>query len=657
MLKRAWSTIEFKAIDEDQRIIEGVASTPATDRYEDVVEPMGAQYKLPLPFLWQHQHGTPIGWVEDVKTTASGIRVRVRIAAAGVTAEIDKAWSLIKAGLVRGLSIGFTPLESAHINGTYGYHFTKWDWLELSAVTVPANAEATITSIKSFDTEHLRAASGESAAGSRAVRIKTLPGVPGNAKRKPTGDATMAKMTYREQIAAAEATVAASITRQEEIMKGATEAGRTLDDAEKQEFDNLDVEIKTVGDHIARLKRLADRAREEAQPVQPKTEDVPADATVQRAPSGIVSVRSNLEPGIGFARFAKAMYLAPGNPLQAEAYIKSNAAWRDQREGLVQLVKAAVAAGDTTTSGWASELVYAQNLMNEFIEYLRPMTIIGQIDTWRRVPFNVRMGSMTGGTTGYWVGQGKPIPVSKGTTSSTSLGITKAAGIAALDEELMRSSSPSAEVLIRGDLAKAVAYICDTSLIDPNQGGTANVQPASLTYGVTAVAATGTAYANLSADIQSLIGTMTDADVDVSQVVLVMSPRTALALSLMVTSLGQQQFPTMTASGGTLFGFRVVVSRHVAAITGSPDFGRMIVAINPEEIFLADEGEVMVEASREASLELLDNPTNASTGSTVATSMVSMFQTHSVALKAVRFINWTKRRSTACQYIRNALYA
>jgi hypothetical protein len=71
--------------------------------------------------------------------------------------------------------------------------------------------------------------------------------------------------------------------------------------------------------------------------------------------------------------------------------------------------------------------------MNEFIEYLRPMTIIGQIDAWRRVPFNVRMGSMTGGTTGYWVGQGKPIPVSKGTTSSTSLGITKAAGIAVSD--------------------------------------------------------------------------------------------------------------------------------------------------------------------------------------------------------------------------------
>lgn len=648
-MKRAWSTIEFKAVDEDKRIIEGIASTPSTDRYEDVVEPGGAQYKLPLPFLWQHRHSEPIGWVEDVKTSADGIRVRVRMAAAGVTEEIDKAWSLIKAGLVRGLSIGFSPIESAHINGTYGYHFTKWDWLELSAVTVPANSDCSITSIKSIDQEHLRAVSGNSA-GSTVVRLKSSPGVPGHVK--PPKDTRM-KKTYQEQLAAFEAKALADQQRMDELMEKAADEGRTFNDEEKTEFAQLEGETKEVGEHIARLKALIERNKQTAEPAK---EEKGAEIT-SRPSSGIISVKSNLPPGIGFARFAKAMYLAEGNPLHAEELIKATKGWADQREGLIQLTKTAIPAGDTTTAGWASELVYAQNLVNEFIEYLRPMTIIGQIDNWRRVPFNVRMGSMTGGTTGYWVGQGAPIPMSKGTTSSTSLAITKAAGLAALDEELVRSSSPSAEALIRNDLAAAVAQISDTSLIDPNQGGTANVQPQSLTYSATAVPATGTNYAALSADIQSLVGTMTDADVDVSGVTLVMAPRTALALSLMVTSLGQQQFPTMTATGGTLFGFRVIVSRYVASITGSPDFGRMIVAINAPEVFLADEGQVAIDVSREASIQMLDNPTNTSTGSTTATAMVSMFQTHSIALKAVRFINWTKRRSTACQYIRNALYA
>lgn len=654
MLKRAWSTIEFKAVDEDKRLIEGIASTPATDRYEDVVEPEGAQYKLPLPFLWQHQHSTPIGWVEDVKTSKSGIRVRVRMAAAGVTEEIDKAWSLIKAGLVRGMSIGFTPIESAHINGTYGYHYTKWDWLELSAVTVPANADCSITSIKSIDQEHLRAVSGDHAGGSRVVRLKTAPGVPGKSKPRPKDTDIMAKKTYREQIEAFEAKSAASQSRMDELMAAAADEGRTFDDKEKQEFETLESEVKEVGEHLVRLKAMAERMKTESTVV---TEHKGIESPPARVPAGQIRVASNIPKGIGFARYAKALYMSEGNPQEAERIVRNHPGWKDQVDALVSLIKTAVPAGDTTTAGWASELVYAQNLQAEFIEYLRPMTIIGQIDGWRRVPFNVRMGSMTGGTTGYWVGQGKPIPVSKGTTSSTSLGITKAAGIAALDEELVRSSSPSAEALIRDDLAAAVAYICDTSMIDPNQGGTANVQPASLTYSATARAASGTNYAALSADIQYIIGTMTDADVDPSAVVLVMAPRTALALTLMVTSLGLPQFPTMTATGGTLFGFRVVVSRFVGAISGSPDYGNMIVAINTREIFLADEGAVAIDVSREASLELLDNPTNLSTGATAATAMVSMFQTHSVAMKAVRFINWTKRRSTACQYIRNALYA
>jgi hypothetical protein len=55
MLKRAYSLLHVKSIDEDQRILIGVASTPSTDSYGDIVEPEGAEYKLPLPLLWQHK--------------------------------------------------------------------------------------------------------------------------------------------------------------------------------------------------------------------------------------------------------------------------------------------------------------------------------------------------------------------------------------------------------------------------------------------------------------------------------------------------------------------------------------------------------------------------------------------------------------------------
>jgi hypothetical protein len=87
-----------------------------------------------------------------------------------------------------------------------------------------------------------------------------------------------------------------------------------------------------------------------------------------------------------------------------------------------------------------------------------------------------------------------------------------------------------------------------------------------------------------------------------------------------------------------------------------PGEGNMIILANAPEIMLADDGQVAIDASTEASLEMLDNPTNASTATVTATSMVSMYQTNGVALKAVRFINWAKRRSIAVQYIKDAAY-
>lgn len=154
-MNRAYSLLELKALDDDKRILTGVATTPTTDRMDDIVEPKGAVFKLPLPLLWQHRHDQPIGNVTKATIKPNGIEVVAEIAhveqPGSLKDRLDEAWQSIKAGLVRGFSIGFFALESADIEGSWGRRFTKWEWLELSAVTVPANAEATIQSIKSID--------------------------------------------------------------------------------------------------------------------------------------------------------------------------------------------------------------------------------------------------------------------------------------------------------------------------------------------------------------------------------------------------------------------------------------------------------------------------------------------------------------------------
>ena len=181
MLNRAYALLEIKGVDDDARIITGMATTPTADRLQDVVEPRGAQFKLPIPFLWQHDSGQPIGHVTHAKVTKSGIEIVAKIAK-GVTAEIDRAWALIKAGLVPGLSIGFKAIEHEFITETKGIRFIKWDFLELSAVTIPANAECTIATVKSIDTAQ-RAASGQ--AKPRSVVHLNPPGASGSSQPKP----------------------------------------------------------------------------------------------------------------------------------------------------------------------------------------------------------------------------------------------------------------------------------------------------------------------------------------------------------------------------------------------------------------------------------------------------------------------------------------
>jgi HK97 family phage prohead protease len=199
MLKRAYSLLEIKAVDDDKREITGLASTPSTDRLGDIVDPKGAEFTLPLPFLWQHDKFQPIGHVTKAKATKDGIEVLVKLVKTDepgtLKDRLDEAWQSIKLGLVRGLSIGFRSLEHTFIEETSGIHFVKWDWLELSAVTIPANAEASIQTIKSIDTSQ-RAASGLTPRAPVAL-IKS-PGVSGTKPAAKRGPVQLIPRKYRE---------------------------------------------------------------------------------------------------------------------------------------------------------------------------------------------------------------------------------------------------------------------------------------------------------------------------------------------------------------------------------------------------------------------------------------------------------------------------
>lgn len=148
--KRAHSVVRIKRIDDAARTISGIASTVTPDRMLDVVEPDGAEYVLPVPLLMGHDHDAPIGNVTAIRGTGTGLTIKAQLAPAGVSERIDEAWRMVKSGVLRGLSIGFRPLESEPLK-TGGRRFKRWELMELSVVAVPANREASITEIKALD--------------------------------------------------------------------------------------------------------------------------------------------------------------------------------------------------------------------------------------------------------------------------------------------------------------------------------------------------------------------------------------------------------------------------------------------------------------------------------------------------------------------------
>jgi len=155
-MNKAYAILEAKDFNDEKRQFSGIASTPNPDRMQDVVEPKGAKYKLPLPLLSQHEHHLPVGFIKRATITDNGIEVEGEIAKDTDLDYIETTWKQIKAGLVRGLSIGFRALEYTFIKDTGGIHFKEWEWLELSAVTIPANADCTLATIKSFDQDPVK---------------------------------------------------------------------------------------------------------------------------------------------------------------------------------------------------------------------------------------------------------------------------------------------------------------------------------------------------------------------------------------------------------------------------------------------------------------------------------------------------------------------
>jgi HK97 family phage prohead protease len=636
-MDRAYSLLNVKAVQEtpNEYRIEGVASTPTPDRMGDVVDPMGAQFKTPMPLLWQHDSMQPVGRVDFAKPTPKGIPfvafIPKVVEAGAVKDRVEEAVQSIKYGLVGAVSIGFRTLANGieRLKDGDGYLIKAWEWMELSLVTIPANPQAVITGIKSIDSA-LLAASGQRQRGSAS------PGASGSAAKSGTSPTRSPKGNEMKSLQDLREERSTKATRINELNELKRAESRKFTDDERAEFDTLGSEIEDLDDDI-KVKQYHETNARTAEPV-----------VHQRGAMG--------GRGMSFVRKAD-----PEDKFKGQAYTRlviAKAAaelfgstpssiaehrWGKTHPQLVSWVKANEVAGGGSASGdWGAELVsFDGRYTGDFIEFLYGRTVFDKL-ALREVPPFVTIKGQDGEATGYWVGEAKGIPNTPGDFSTVNLSPLKVGALSVITNDLIRYSTPAAEQLVANMLAEASAKRIDQTVFSA-LAASSGVSPAGLLNGLSAIATTGTDQAAVLSMINLLYAPFISAK-NSSGLTWVMNPAQAKAISLLVTSLGNPAFPSITGMGGMLMGDPVVVGDNIDA--------SQVILIKPTDIYKIGDTGVEVSVSQEASIEQRSDPAGVTTTPTGvnATAFTNMFQEDSTAIKIVRHVNFAKRRTSAVSF-------
>ncbi len=457
------------------------------------------------------------------------------------------------------------------------------------------------------------------------------------------------RKSYADQIADLEATRAEKVARMKELRQVADDESRSLNTAEAEEFDTLDAEVKTLDGDAVRIRKLERLDRETVTPVNGAERDEPVIREVRTVP---VQARdtTRLEPGIAFARIARCTALAHIDHAPIADVARSMYPGDGALHRVLGVERAAVPAANTGSATWAGNLINEGGVaFADFVEYLRPRTLLGQIEgRLRRLPFDTPVFIQSTSGAAKWTKEGAAKPVTSWQYTRAKMSPLKVATIAAATKEQLRRASAVADALLRDELAKAVADRLNIDFIDPNKAAVADESPASILNGVAALPASGTGdYESVNCDIEALMLAFVTANQSLSGAFWVMTESSAVSLSLMKNPLGQSAFPGVTVTGGTLAGLPVFTSNYVDVDTG----GAVVALVKGDEIFLGDEGGITVSISDQASILMDDSPSMNSTTPTAA-QLVSLWQTNSVGFLVERIINWQRRRAASVAWMR-----
>lgn len=444
-------------------------------------------------------------------------------------------------------------------------------------------------------------------------------------------------MTWEQQRAQILATIKSKKGKIGGILtKAATEKRTTNDDEE--------AEVKAVEDDIVRLEANLARvegfiadvliAAENATPAAGDSEEeagasAEGDPEPEKSAKGITAVRdNNAKKGIGFAQLAKAKALSvlqqkKGNYITPLEIAKSQG--MDKR--VIQALEKASVLNTTNSSA----LIVENQLADEFVELLRAETIVDKLAPMMRVaPFNTTIPGMGTGSVAAWVGEGAPKPATNPTFDTVEIKHHKLAGIVVRTDDLLKLSTPSTDQMLLNDLVESSATLIDTTFMD--DAPQTSTRPAGVLNGATKIAATGRTAAEYDADLAALNNEFISKNLSLTGAHYIMSATRASAMGRLRDALGNPYYRGMANGPGekTLDGLPVIESENA---------GDVIALVKPSELYLADDGDVEVAFSDQATIDM------------GATTLVNLWQQNMTAIRAERHITWAKRRVVAASYI------
>ncbi len=153
-MNRKYLPFEIKAVDEEEGIFEGYASTftKTPDSYGDVVD-KGAfkktikEDKGRIKILWNHNSDEPIGLPLELREDDTGLYVKGKLSLGVQRAR--EILSLMKDGVVTTMSIGFRTITESMIGEVN--HLKEIRLFDTSPVTFAANNTAVILGVKSLE--------------------------------------------------------------------------------------------------------------------------------------------------------------------------------------------------------------------------------------------------------------------------------------------------------------------------------------------------------------------------------------------------------------------------------------------------------------------------------------------------------------------------